>query len=92
MYPEIEDDKDIISALESCLIKLGNIGEFSYPSLVDLSNLDQILKELGLEPSKRQVKDNLNSITILGIELYNVKYQKSMQFKSVFICLIRFLT
>ena len=76
MYQEIEDDKDIISVLESCLIKLGNFGEFSNPSLVDLSNLDQILKELGLEPSKRQVKDNLNSITILGIELYkNTKYQ-----------------
>ena len=76
MYPDIEDDKDIISALESCLMKFGNIGEFGYPSLVDLSNLDQILRELGLEPSKRQVKDNLNSITILGIELYkNTKYQ-----------------
>ena len=68
MYPEIEDDKDIISALESCLINLGDIGESNYPSLVDLSNLDQILKELGLEPSKRQVKDDLNSITILLIE------------------------
>ena len=69
MYPEIEDDNDIISALESCLIKLGDIGKLNYPSLVDLSNLDQILKELGLEPSKRQVKDNLNSIIILLIEL-----------------------
>ena len=68
MYPEIEDDKDIISALERCLIKLGDVGESNYPSLVDLSNLDQILKELGLEPSKRQVKDNLNSIIILLID------------------------
>ena len=57
MYPEKEDDKDITSVLESCVMKLGYNHKLSGNSLVDLNNLALLLNELGLQPSKRQVRD-----------------------------------
>ena len=55
MYPELGDETDIISVLESCVRKLGYIDKFTSDSLIDLKNLSEVLEELGLRPSKRQV-------------------------------------
>ena len=55
MYPELGDETDIISVLESCVRKLGYIDKFTSDSLIDLKNLSKLLEELGLHPSKRQV-------------------------------------
>ena len=58
MYPELEDETDIISALESCVIKFGYIDKFTGNSLIDLKHLSEVLEELGLHPTKRQVKNS----------------------------------
>ena len=55
MYPELDDETDIISVLESCARKLGYIDKFTSDSLIDLKNLSEVLEEMGLHPSKRQV-------------------------------------
>ena len=55
MYPELGDETDIISVLESCVRKLGYIDKFTSDSLIDLKNLSEVLEEMGLHPSKRQV-------------------------------------
>ena len=58
MYPELEDETDIISLLDSCVRKLGYIDKFTSNSLIDLKNLPEVLEELGLHPSKRQVMNS----------------------------------
>ena len=59
MYPEVEENQEIMAVLENCIMKLSTIDHTSSFSLVDLRNLDQILKEMGANPSKRQVVNKI---------------------------------
>ena len=55
MYSEVEDNQEIVALMESCIMRLSNIDHTISSSLVDLKNLEQILREMGANPSKRQV-------------------------------------